>query len=119
MVRIGTDPASQSGVNLVIRWLRVGVSDASSDSQPSTLAEALNIKRNVVVGLAVGVGVAVVAYAVRVFELFGPVVTTREYPVIGPEGWFLMLAIVFASATALLVILVLTGLRVARLAKES
>jgi len=106
-------------VDLVIQWLRDGVSDASSDSQPSTLAEALSVKRNVGVGLAVGVGVAIAAYAVRVFELFGPVVTTREYPVIGPEGWFLMLAIVFASATALLVILVLTGVRVARLAKES
>ena len=81
--------------------------------------EALGVQRNVGVGLVVGVGVAVVAYAVRVCELFGPVVTTRDYPVFGLEGWFLMLAVVFASATALLVILVLTGVRVARLAKES
>jgi len=98
-------------------WLRAGVSDASSDG-PSTMAAALKVKRNVGVGLAVGIGVAVVAYVVRVFELFGPVATTREYPVIGPEGWFLMLAVVFASATALLVILVLTGIRVARLAAD-
>jgi len=95
------------------------VSDDHSERQPETMAEALQVKRNVRIGFAVGVGVAVVAYVVRVFELFGPVVTTREYPVIGPEGWFLMLAVVFAVATALLVMLVLTGVRVARLAKES
>ena len=94
------------------------MSDAS-DSRPETMIEALRVKRNVTVGLGVGVGVAVLAYVVRVFELLGPVVTGREYPVVGPEGWFLMLAVVFATATTLLVTLVLTGVRVAQLAADS
>jgi hypothetical protein len=95
------------------------VSDESPADQPETLVEALAVKRNVTVGVAVGVGVAAVAYAVRVFELFGPVVTTREYPVLGPEGWFFMLAVVFAVSTTLLVTLVLTGVRAAQLATEN
>ena len=93
-----------------------GVSDA--DNRPETLIDALAVRRNVAVGIVVGLGVAAAAYAVRVFELLGPVVTTREYPVVGPEGWFLLLAVVFAVSTALLVVLVLTAIRAARLARS-
>ena len=82
------------------------------------MMEALAVKRNATAGLAVGVGVAVVAYVFRVFELFGPAATTREYPVVGPEGWFLLLAVVFAVSTALLVMLVLTAVQAATLTRD-
>lgn len=72
------------------------------------LVEALSVKRNALVGLAVGVGLAVAAYAVRALELLGPAAGTREYPVLGADGYFLMLAVVLASATALLVATLLT-----------
>jgi len=83
------------------------------------MIEALDVKRNAIVGLLVGVGVAALAYVVRVFELLGPVATGREYPILGEEGWFLMLAVVFAVSTALLVVLVLTGVRMVQLVKQT
>jgi|AntRauTorcE11898_2_1112593.scaffolds.fasta_scaffold34278_2 hypothetical protein len=110
--------ATEVAVHIVIQRLQEDVSDESPAKQPETLVEALAVKRNVTVGLGVGVGVAAVAYAVRVFELYGPVVTTREYPVLGPEGWFLMLAVVFAVSTALLVMLVLTAVQAAALTRD-
>jgi hypothetical protein len=88
------------------------VSDDSSNGPPTAaLIDALGVKRNAAVGLAVGVAVAVAAYAVRVFELLGPVGGGRSYPIVGPEAWFLLLAVVFAAATSLAVMLVLTAVR--------
>ncbi|ADQ68237.1 hypothetical protein C499_15015 [Halogeometricum borinquense DSM 11551] len=82
------------------------------------LAHALHVPRNVKIGAIVGIGLAVVAYAFRVLELFGPFVGTREYPVLGPEGWFAVLAFVLASSTALLVASLLTLVSAYRLVKD-
>ena len=95
------------------------MSDDHSASGPENMIEALDVKRNAAVGLAVGVGVAALAYIVRIFELLGPVATGREYPILGEEGWFLMLAVVFAVSTALLVVLVLTALRMVQLVRTT
>ncbi len=95
------------------------MSDDHSASGPENMFEALDVKRNAIVGLLVGAGVATLAYIVRIFELLGPVATGREYPILGEAGWFLMLAVVFAVSTALLVALVLTGVRMAQLVKET
>lgn len=67
-------------------------------------------------GLLVGVGLAALVYLVRVFELLGPVGAGRSYPVIGVAGWFLVLAFVLATATALLVTTLLTAVRAYQLA---
>ena len=83
------------------------------------MIEALDVKRNAIVGLLVGGGVAALAYIVRIFELLGPVATSREYPFVGEAGWFLMLAVVFAVSTALLVVVVLTGVRMVQLVRKT
>ncbi len=95
------------------------MSDDQPPSGPENMIEALDIKRNAIVGLLIGGGVAGVAYIVRIFELLGPVATGREYPIFGEAGWFLMLAVVFAVSTALLVALVLTGVRVTQLVRKT
>jgi hypothetical protein len=96
------------------------VSDDDSDgSQTAALIDALGVKRNAIIGLAVGVAVAVAGYVIRVFELLGPVGGARSYPIVGPEAWFLLLAVVFASATALAVTLVLTAVRLVGLSEET
>jgi len=93
--------------------------DGQTDGAPTGgLLAALAVKRNTVIGLGVGIGVAALAYLVRIFELLGPVGFERTYPIVGPEAWFLLLAIVFASATALGVVVVLTAIRAVRLSKE-
>lgn len=93
--------------------------DGESDGPPTAaLVEMLAVKRNTLVGVGVGIGVAALAYAVRIFELLGPIGFERTYPIVGPETWFLLLAIVFASATALGVVLVLTAIRAVRLSKN-
>ncbi|PSQ18137.1 hypothetical protein BRD00_05770 [Halobacteriales archaeon QS_8_69_26] len=79
---------------------------------------ALRVPRNAKVGAAVGLALAVLAYVVRVAELLGPFRGTQRYPVIGAEGWFLVLAFVLATSTALLVAALLTAVRAARLARE-
>jgi hypothetical protein len=76
----------------------------------SALAAALHVRRNVILGVVVGVGLGVGAYLVRVLELFGPVAGTRQYPVLGVGGWFLLLAFVLAVTSALLIAAVLTVL---------
>jgi hypothetical protein len=73
-----------------------------------SLPAALHVKRNVLIGLAVGGILALSAYLIRVFELLGPFAGTREFPVLGVGGWYLMLAFVLATATAMLVAAVLT-----------
>jgi hypothetical protein len=77
------------------------------------------VRRNATVGAGAGVALAALVYLVRVFELLGPVAGTQRYPVVGPEGWFLLLAVVLASATALLVTTVLTAATAYRLARGS
>ena len=72
--------------------------DGPADELPTGgLLAVLAIKRNTLIGVGVGIGVAAVAYLVRIFELLGPIGFERTYPIVGPEAWFLLLAIVFAS----------------------
>ena len=95
------------------------MSDDIPERPPSGgLAQALNVPRNAKVGVAVGLLLAVSVYLVRVFELFGPVLGTREYPVLGPQGWFLFLAFVLAATSAMLVTALLTVVSAYRLARE-
>jgi hypothetical protein len=82
------------------------------------LVRALDVPRNAAVGVAVGLALALGAYAFRVLELAGPFAGTREYPVLGAEGWFLVLAAVLASAVALLVTAALTVVSAYRLARD-
>jgi fucose permease len=82
------------------------------------LVQALNVPRNAKLGAATGALLAVGVYLFRVLELLGPFAGTRQYPVLGAEGWFLLLAFVLASATALLVTAVLTLVSAYRLARE-
>lgn len=72
------------------------------------LVEMLSVERNAFVGLTVGGLLAVGVYLVRALELLGPVGGTREFPVLGADGYFLLLAVVLASATALFVATLLT-----------
>lgn len=82
------------------------------------LAAALNVRRNVARGAVVGLAVAVLAYLVRVLELFGPVAGTREFPVVGPAGWFLVLAFVLFASTTLLAATAFTVGSAVRLARD-
>lgn len=76
----------------------------------AALAAALNVRRNVVIGIVAGFALGASAYLVRVLELLGPVAGTRGYPVLGVAGWFLLLAFVLAVTSALLIAAVLTVL---------
>lgn len=82
------------------------------------LVEALSVRRNAARGAAVGLGVAALAYLVRVLELFGPFAGNREYPVLGPEGWFLLLAFVLFASTTLLATAAFTAASAFRLARN-
>lgn len=82
----------------------------------AALAAALNVRRNVLIGAVAGFALGAGAYLVRVLELLGPVAGTREYPVLGVTGWFLLLAFVLAVTSALLIAAVLTVLSGIRLA---
>ena len=82
------------------------------------LVQALNVPRNAKLGVLTGVALAAAVYLFRVLELLGPFAGTRQYPVVGPEGWFLLLAFVLASATALFVTAALTVASAYRLARE-
>jgi hypothetical protein len=82
------------------------------------LVRALNVPRNAKLGVLSGVVLAVAVYLFRVFELFGPFAGTRQYPILGAEGWFLLLAFVLASSTALLVTALLTVVSAYRLSRE-
>ena len=95
------------------------MSEEVPDRPPgSGLVQALRVPRNGAVGVGVGVALAVVAYAARVFELLGPFAGTRAYPGLGPEGWFLVLAFVLATSTALLVTSLLTVVEAVRLVRQ-
>ena len=84
----------------------------------SGLVQALRVPRNGAVGVGVGVALAIAAYAARVFELLGPFAGTRTYPGVGPEAWFMILAFVLATSTALLVASLLTVVEAIRLARR-
>ncbi|WP_152043216.1 DUF7536 family protein [Salinigranum salinum] len=92
--------------------------DPPDRPQSGGLVQALQVPRNATLGVLAGVGLAVVVYLFRVLELLGPFAGTRQYPVIGAEGWFLLLAFVLASATALLVTALLTVVSAYRLSRE-
>ncbi len=82
------------------------------------LVQALNVPRNAKLGVLSGIALAVAVYLFRVLELFGPFAGTRQYPILGAEGWFLVLAFVLASSTALLVTALLTVASAYRLSRE-
>ena len=95
------------------------VSDEPPERPPSAgLLDTLQVRRNATIGLTSGVALAALVYLVRVFELIGPVAGVQRYPVVGPEGWFLVLGVVLASATALLVTTVLTAVTAYRLPRR-
>jgi hypothetical protein len=105
--------------NLVVRTVQSRVSDETPDQLPvAGVVEALSVRRNAKAGVVVGVCLGVLVYLARVFELLGPFSGTREYPVFGPEGYFLVLAFVLASTTALLVATLLTVVSAYRLTKQ-
>ena len=88
---------------------RSGPAESRPDRPPiAGLIETLSVKRNAAIGVTVGVALAVAVYAIRALELLGPAGGTREYPVLGPDGYFLLLAFVLASATTLFVASMLT-----------
>jgi Mg/Co/Ni transporter MgtE len=92
--------------------------DVPNRSPGDGLVAALRVPRNAAVGAAVGATLAAVLYLVRVFELLGPFGGTRRFPVLGPERWFLLLAVVLATTTALLVTALLTLVVAVRLARR-
>ena len=96
-----------------------GVTDETPGRPPTrNLADALDVPRNAAAGAVVGLLLAAGAYLFRVLELVGPFRGTRRYPVLGPEGWFLVLAFVLATTTALLVTFLLTLVSAYRLARQ-
>lgn len=110
--RPGSDEALTPGRS------RLGVSEDVPDRSPTTnLLVAVGLVRNAKRGVVVGALFALSVYLARVLELWGPFRGTREYPVIGPEGWFLLLAFVLASATAMLVTAALTVVSAYRMAR--
>ena len=84
------------------------MSEDSSKPPMLVLLESLSFYRNVRIGVAVGALLAVALYLVRALELLGPVIDAREYPLFGPNAWFLLLAFVLAATSALFVAVVLT-----------
>ena len=79
------------------------VEDDSSKPPMLVLLESLGFYRNAKVGAVAGLLLAVALYLVRTLELLGPVVEVRDYPLFGPEVWFLLLAFVLAATFGLLV----------------
>jgi len=77
------------------------------------LLEALSVRRNAAIGLAVGVALALAMYAVRVLELFGPA------PDQGSPALFLALAVVLAASAGALVATALSVIAAVRLARQS
>jgi hypothetical protein len=116
-VGVGRSPANDGA--LTVGTLPATVNDEPPARPPAEgLVDALRVKRNAGAGVLAGVALAALAYVGRVFEVVGPVPGTREYPVLGPEGWFLLLGFVLASATALLVTALLTLVTAYRLTRE-
>lgn len=79
------------------------------------LLESLEFYRNVRVGVVIGGIAAISLYLVRTLELLPwSLVETREYPLFGPDAWFLLLAFVLAATLSLLVAVALTVLEAVR-----
>ena len=95
------------------------MSEDARESAVGSMAAALSVRRNAAIGVAVGLLFAAVAYLFRVLELAGPFRGTRQFPVLGESGWFLVLAFVLASSTALLVTSLLTVVSLARLLRNA
>lgn len=87
-------------------------SDVPGRPPVGRLLDVLQVRRNVAVGFAVGGGVAVAIYAVRVLELLGPA------PTRGSPALFLALALVFALSAGALVATALTLATAVRVARE-
>lgn len=80
---------------------------------------ALSVPKHAKRGLIAGIVLAGGAYLVRILELLGPVRATRQYPILGPEGWFLVLAFVLAVTFAMLVTMALTAIEAVRMSKRA
>lgn len=94
------------------------MSEESPEPSVAPLLAALSVRRNAAVGVAVGLALAVGAYVFRLSRVAGPFAGTREFPVLGETGWFLLLSFVLACATALLVTTLLTLGSLVRLLRE-
>lgn len=95
------------------------MSEEPPEPSVAPLLEALSVRRNAAVGVATGVALAVLAYAFRLGRAAGPFAGTREFPVLGETGWFLLLSFVLAATTALLVTTLLTLGSLVRLLRET
>jgi|AntRauTorcE11898_2_1112593.scaffolds.fasta_scaffold00278_20 hypothetical protein len=84
------------------------MSEEPPEPSVAPLLEALSVRRNAAIGAATGIALAVLAYLFRLGRAAGPFVGTRQFPVLGETGWFLLLSFVLASAAALLVATLLT-----------
>ncbi|MEF8780492.1 MAG: hypothetical protein V5A46_07420 [Haloferacaceae archaeon] len=82
------------------------------------MLEALSVPKHARRGVIAGVLLATGMYLIRVLELLGPTGGAREYPVLGPEGWFLLLAFVLAVAVALSLTILLTVAEAVRMARR-
>jgi hypothetical protein len=87
--------------------------DSETAGQPTrpplvALLESLDIGQNATRGAIGGIVIAAGAYLFRFLEVWGPLADGRQYPVVGPEGWFLLLAFVLAATSALLITVGLT-----------
>lgn len=94
------------------------MSEDPPETSVAPLLEALSVRRNAAIGAAAGVALAVLAYVFRLGRAAGPFAGTRQFPVLGETGWFLLLSFVLASAAALLVATLLTLVSLIRLLRE-
>lgn len=88
-------------------------SDVPDRPPVGRLLETLRVRRNVLVGLATGVALALALFAVRVFELLGPA------PDRGSAPLFFGLALVLALSAAGLVAAALTAATAVRVATRA
>lgn len=86
--------------------------DSHGGRSGAGLLAVLPVRRNLAAGLAVGLAVAALAYAVRMLELFGPA------PARGSPTLFFGLALVLATTVATLVAVVLSAVGAYRLARR-
>lgn len=98
-----------------------GEPDGSGTDRPdrppvSGVLEALSVPKHARRGVIAGALLATGMYLIRVLELLGPTSSAREYPILGPEGWFVLLAFVLAVAVALSLTILLTVAEAVRMA---
>ncbi|MFW5939784.1 MAG: DUF7536 family protein [Halolamina sp.] len=92
------------------------MSEEPPEPSLAPLLAALSVRRNAAVGVVSGLALAVLAYAFRLGRAAGPFTGTRQFPLLGETGWFVLLSFVLACATALLVTTLLTLVSLVRLA---